>query len=196
MATLETIWRSSHRNAAVDQSEWCFFRVRPDNFPIHRLIALSYIVGRYYQFGLLKGILNLVRETPEKKGHRWIEDGIMITGSGCWDNRFDFRTGTKENPSLLGRSKAAEIIVNILLPFTCACGKLYSESELEARAIKLYTNYPGLENNQLLRYMRQQLSVRPDFSLTALQQQGLIHIFKNYCRQRNCGVCTIMLSQS
>jgi hypothetical protein len=82
------------------------------------------------------------------------------------------------------------------LPFVCAWGVLYAEPELEEKTIQIYLDYPMQEDNQLLRFMRQQLCLRSDFRLSALQQQGLLHIFKNYCRNKNCDQCPITISQN
>jgi hypothetical protein len=196
VATLERIWQSSDTDGTINQYEWCFFRVRPDNFPTRRLVALSYLVDRYCQCSLLQGILNLIREAPGKSGHHWIEDGLIIQGQGYWANHIDFGTTTKRSSALLGHSKAAEITINVVLPFAYAWGELYSEHTLQERAIDIYNHYPGLEDNQLIGYMKQQLLIRPDFRLSCLQQQGLLHIFKTYCYHRDCSVCPITFHQN
>ncbi len=41
---LENIWKASGLTAAIKEADWCFSKVRPDNFPTRRLVALSYIL--------------------------------------------------------------------------------------------------------------------------------------------------------
>lgn len=196
IAGLETIWQSSKVTGTMNQSDWHFFRVRPDNFPTRRLAALGYLISRYCQTGLLKSALNMVRESPKTHAYQWIEKGLIIPSQGYWANHIDFGVTTTRRTALMGRSKAAEIVVNILLPFAYVWGELYADPVLQEKALAIYLNYPELGDNHLFRFMKQQLLIRPDICLSASQQQGLIHIFKNYCRHRNCPKCPITLNQN
>jgi hypothetical protein len=57
---LETAWQTSDITATMNQADWHFFRVRPDNFPTRRLVALTYLIDRYCQSpGLMKNVLQL-----------------------------------------------------------------------------------------------------------------------------------------
>ena len=192
---LETIWQSSGVAETMKEADWCFFRVRPDNFPTRRLIALSYILVRYRKSGLLQGILKLVKKTPPQAEHRWLENGLTIASQGYWANRFDFGVAKKRSSALLGQEKAAEIAMNIILPFAYAWGEIAAEPKLKKKVAEIYHHYPKLGDNELTRYMKQQLLLKPDVALSACQRQGLIHIFKTYCRHRNCTECPVALSQ-
>ncbi len=192
---LEVIWQSSSITAAMNKSDWCFFRVRPNNLPTRRLVALSYLVNRYCQLGLVQGVLNLVREAYGEKAYRLIEDRLIVFGHGYWAGHSDFGVAMTKSSALLGRGKAAEIAINILLPFACAWGELAAGPELTEKAANIYLSYSKLEDNQLTRFMKQQLSLTPDFKLSASQYQGLIHVFKTYCRSRNCQECPVAISQ-
>ena len=191
---LETIWESTGAVATMKKTNWCFFRVRPDNFPTRRLIALSHILARYGKSGLLQGMLELVEKAPPQAGHRWLEDGLTIAGQGYWANHFDFGVVKKRSSALLGREKAAEIAINVILPFVCAWGKIVAEPKLKKKAAQIYHHYPKLGDNELTRYMKQQLLLKSQVGLSARQQQGLIHIFNTYCRCRSCASCPVALN--
>ncbi len=193
---LEHIWQSLGTEESLNEDDWCFFRVRPVNFPTRRLISLSYLIARYCQTGLLQGILSLVRQTPPGAEHRWLENGLTVCDQGYWADHVDFGITMKKNSSLLGRSKASEVAVNAVLPFVCAWGEEAGEPELRKKATEAYRRYPKLEDNELSRHMKQQLRLKPDVHLSACQHQGLIHIFKTYCRRRDCGQCPVALSRS
>jgi hypothetical protein len=180
----------------MKESDWCFSRVRPDNFPTRRLVALSYLLARYRKLGLLHGTLKLVKEAPTRAERRWLENGFIISSQGYWANHVDFGIAKKISSALLGQEKAAEIMINIILPFNCAWGEIAAEPKLKKKATAIYYQYPKLGDNELTRYMKQQLLLRPDASLSACQQQGLIHIFKGNCRQRNCTTCPVALTQN
>lgn len=193
---LETIWQSSGANETMKESDWSFFRVRPDNFPTRRLVALSYLLTRYRKSGLLQGILKLVRGAPLGTEHRWVEDGMIIISQGYWAHHLDFGIAKKRSSALLGRGRAAEIAINVILPFVCAWSEATAESKLKQKAAKIYHHYPSLGDNELTRHMEQQFLLKSDAKLSACQQQGLIHIFKAYCRHRNCTKCPVALKQS
>jgi hypothetical protein len=191
---LEKIWHSAGVTEVMKESDWCFFRVRPDNFPTRRLIALSCLVSRYYKSGLLQGILRLVKKAPAGDEHRWLESGLAVASHGYWENHFDFGVVTGRASVLIGCEKASAIVINIVLPFVSAWAELDSDSKLKKKAVEIYRRYPRTGDNELTRYMKQQLRLRPDARLSACQQQGLIHLFNNYCRRRNCSQCPVALS--
>jgi len=188
---LERTWQAIGITGTMKEVDWCFFRVRPDNFPIRRLIALSYLIARYNKSGLLQEIVRLVREAPPGAEHRWLENGLIIAGQGYWKNHPDFGIIMKRSSSLMGREKASVIAINTILPFVYAWSEVADEPQLQKRASEIYRRYPKTGDNELTRYMMQQLRLKLDVRLSACQQQGLIHIFKTYCRRRNCAECPV-----
>jgi hypothetical protein len=188
---LERTWQSICRPEIMNEADWCFFRVRPDNFPTRRLVSLNYLLARYHQTGLLQGILRLVKKAPSKTEPHWLENGLVIAGQGYWRNHSDFGIVKKRSSALLGREKASEIAINAILPFTWVWGETNSDLKLKRKAVEIYRRYPGLGENELTRHMKQQLLLNPDTRLSACQHQGLIHIFKTYCRLRSCTACPV-----
>jgi hypothetical protein len=192
---LEAAWHSNSIAETMKESDWCFFRVRPDNFPTRRLIALSYLLARYGESGLLPKILQLIKRAPSGTEHRWLESSLVIAAQGYWENHFDFGIAMNGSTALLGREKASVIVTNAILPFACSWADLSSDLKLKKKAADIYRRYPSLGENELTRYMMQQLKLKPNPHLSVCQQQGLIHIFKTYCRLRDCTVCPVALSQ-
>ena len=93
--------------------------------------------------------------------------------------------------TLLGKNRTAEIIVNVLLPFCFAYGRYKDKSGLAEKALALYSRYPKLEANSLIRHMTRQLGVNKTAVNTAIRQQGLIHIYKNLCTRGRCYECEL-----
>jgi hypothetical protein len=191
---LEKIWQSTGITEAMKEPDWCFFRVRPDNFPTRRLVALGCLIGRYHKSGLLQGTLRLVKKAPAGTERRWLESGLAVANHGYWENHFDFGVVTGRTSALIGCEKASAIVINTILPFAAAWGELDSDSKLKKKVVEIYRHYPGTGDNELTRYMKQQLRLRPDARLSACQQQGLIHLFNIYCRRRNCSQCLVAFS--
>jgi len=189
---LEQTWQAVGRGTkAMSQNDWHLTHIYPNNSPVRRIIAQSHFLQRYHRDGLLPGMLRLVRETPLIAGHRWLEDGLIVFGEGYWQDHHDFGLKTKKS-ALLGHSKAGEIVINIILPFAFAWGEVANEPELKERAISFYSYYPKLAENELTRHMARQLYLEDKSDSSACWQQGLIHIFRNYCCEGKCSQCVLV----
>jgi hypothetical protein len=191
---LEQMWQSvGKRIKPMKENAWSFSHIYPNNSPVRRIVAQSYLLERYCAGKLLAGILQMVKEAPLPGGHRALENGLTVAGDGYWQDHFDFdvRSGAKIS-SLLGNNKAGEIAVNVILPFAFSWGRMFGEPELMKTAMGLYNSYPKLAENEITRHMVNQFCLKEPFDFTASHQQGLIHIFHNYCREGRCGQCPIV----
>jgi len=188
---LEQTWQAVGRGAQImSQNDWHLTHIYPNNSPVRRIIAQSHSLQRYHRDGLLQGMLQLVRETPLVAGHHRLENGLIVLSEGYWQDHHDFGLKTRKS-ALLGHSKAGEIIVNVILPFAFAWGEVANEPELKERAISFYNHYPKLAENEVTRHMASQLCLEDNAALSACRQQGLIHIFSNYCREGKCCECPL-----
>ena len=190
---LEQIWQSTGKQVkTMRESDWNLSHIYPNNSPVRRIVAQSYLLERYCEGKLLAGILQLVKEAPLPGGHHVLENGLTVAGDGYWRDHFDFDVSSKTRLSaLLGNSKAGEIAVNVILPFAFSWGELANEAKLTENAIELYRNHPKLAENCITRHMKKQLGLEEPFDLAACHQQGLIHIFRNYCREGRCTKCPL-----
>jgi len=191
---LEQIWQSEGKNVeAMGESDWNLSHIYANNSPVRRIVAQSYLLERYWKGKLTAGIFHLVEEAPLPLGHLVLESGLIVTSDGYWQDHFDFniRSNTRIS-ALLGHSKAGEIMVNVVLPLAFSWGKIASEPKLMKKAIELYDRYPKLAENELTRHMAKQLCLEAYSDFTACHQQGLIHVFRNYCRQGRCSQCPLV----
>jgi len=191
---LEKLWRSADRKVeTMKEGDWNLSHIYPNNSPVRRIVALSYLLERYTEKKLLAGILQLVKEAPLPGGHCVLENGMTVTGDGYWWDHFDFDVTSKTRKSaLLGKSKVSEIIVNVVLPFAFSWGELTADAKITENALDLYRNYPKLSENCLTYHMKKQVDLEESCNITACHQQGLIHIFKNYCCEGKCGQCPLV----
>ena len=199
---LEQIWRSADKKLkTMNENDWNLSHIYPNNSPVRRIVALSYLLERYCEGSrpepvegrLLSRLLQLVKEAAPPKGHHVLENGLAVAGDDYWRNHFDFDVRSKTKISaLLGNSKAGEIAVNVVLPFVFTRGELANEPELMKKAMELYHSYPKLAENEITRHMAKQLCLEQPSDFTACHQQGLIHIFRNYCREGRCSKCPLI----
>jgi hypothetical protein len=112
-----------------------------------------------------------------------LERGFMVAA--------DTSPETSISP-LIGRSRARDLIVNIVLPFACAWGKANGRAALCRRALRLYRSLPPGGGNNVTRELDALLgSGTGRTAASARRQQGLIHIAKTYCYRGNCLGCPI-----
>ena len=174
----------------MTRDAWHLFKVRPNNFPTRRIAAMSYLLFRYREKGIFEAVVNMIKEIPLNKGHSGLEQGLMIITNSYWASHFDFGLGSSiRNQPLLGRRRAADIIVNVLLPFSFAWGRLSPQPELERKALDLYRSYPRLAVNSIERHMRGQLGLSSELVNSAQRQQGLIRVYNTLCTQGGCNSC-------
>lgn len=187
---LEKLWASAPQSEAMSAKSWRLFKVRPSNFPVRRIAAMSYLTLRYRERGIFIEVVNKISEAAVSQGHQGLEKALMINAKGYWAVHFDFGAGIRLGiPTLLGRNRAADIIVNVLLPFAFAWGNLISKPELARKVLNLYRHYPRLIANTIERHMSHQLGLTSDLVDSAQRQQGLIHIYNRLCSQGECHRC-------
>jgi hypothetical protein len=187
---IANIWSASLRSPSLSAKDWELFKVRPGNHPILRIAALSHLLYNWREKGFLETLLDLVREVPRERAHNHLESAFLIKSGGYWEDHYDFGcVRSKRISCLLGRPRAAEIVVNVLLPFCCGWGKLNSDSDLSTKAFDIYAGYPRLESNAIERHMLRQLSLDSCRLKFARYQQGFIHVYKNFCVQGKCAEC-------
>jgi hypothetical protein len=148
--------------------KWHFFKVRPGNHPAQRIAAMSHLLLRYRHQGLLAGLEDSFKEAVENNT-KALEQALLVA------------------PVLLGQARAADIVVNVLLPFVYSRGP----AELSQSALKLYRDYHAVSENSLVKHMRQQLGLSRYPVNTARRQQGLIHLYKTQCLEGGCNMCPL-----
>jgi hypothetical protein len=186
---LEEMWHSGGETSAMSADKWQSFKIRPGNLPVRRLAAMSYLLRRYRREGLLDGLMGYLDEIPGDKP-RDLERGLLVAAAGPWAAELDFGVPAgRSAPALLGSGRAADIAINVLLPFAAAWGRGLSWPDLAGKARDLYRAYPRAAENTLERHMRAQAGLDRRLVNSARRQQGLLHIFKTRCSQGGCGEC-------
>jgi len=190
---LEKLWADAGEPDTMSATDWHFFRVRPGNLPTRRLAAMSQLLLRYREEGLLNGLMAQLDALPDNVSHRQLEDALMV-GAGDGPEWYPDYGGflVRGGPALLGRARAVEIVINVILPFAVAWGRINSRPALAEKAVKLYCRYPAMATNAIERHMKRQFGIKTHLVATARRQQGLLHIFKTFCSLGRCRECPLM----
>jgi hypothetical protein len=180
---------------------WSHDRVRPANSPPRRLAAASRLLARllWEPEGMLGSFLGMAPgSAPADMAKAWTSM-LSVPADGYWGGHADFGqplggpSGSKSPAALVGASRAADSVVNILLPLLVAHADRNDLPDLRQIALKVYSAYPRLEENRITRAMADEaLGPRKEGHINgARRQQGLLHLYKLYCEARRCFECPI-----
>lgn len=163
---------------------WVRASVRPANHPEARLRGVAMLLARHAHTGLTHAVLAPV--------HASDAEGLLASlevpdtaGAGAG-------TGDRHTPPI-GRGRAVAMAVNVAVPFALAMARISDDRERELAAWRTVAALPGGEDSEPLRYMRQLLT-QAGHTLrapSALEQQGLLHLHRTYCRVHACWECPL-----
>ncbi|MCZ6679018.1 MAG: DUF2851 family protein, partial [Candidatus Poribacteria bacterium] len=202
---LETLWEAAEQRknpTRMTAEQWHFARMRPANYPTRRIPAISQLIS-HCQDGLMMTFLPLIEEaaTVNQRGlariRRQLLDTLTPAPSGYWIEHCHFGKGIPQHgAALIGRARAADIIVNILLPIALVWAE-HSQSPKLAEAVqRLYASHPKLQENHITRQIEVQIFSEAQpiklIAPSAKKQQGAIYLHRNFCSSRLCDLCPII----
>ena len=176
---LEVLWPGISGPAVMNIDEWELFKVRPGNHPRRRIIALSYLIQRCQPRGLMQTLIDLVRAAPADGAAPELESGFLVSAD----------TGREERSLLIGRARAAEMVINVLLPWALACSRREGDRRMVSKIGRIFHLYPRRDSHSLERHMMEQLKISASVVNSACLQQGLIQVYKTRCIQGGCTKC-------
>ena len=124
-----------------------------------------------------------VRRAAAESDVRWLEARFQVSEppDAYWARR--------PVPTLVGASRSREILVNAVLPFAAAMGQARGRAELTRASAAVLAALGGGMWNQDSRYMAHTLGIGRRGLGGAKAQQGLLRLFRRWCRDKRCGVC-------
>ncbi|MGI5836825.1 MAG: DUF2851 family protein [Chloroflexota bacterium] len=192
---LELLWDKVARHwvgGCMAPDEWEFFRVRPANFPTRRVAALAMLVRRWPEESLAEVLARTVGTLQPRLVPRALE-ALLLDNlcRGYWDSYCDFGLRLRRPVGLIGRQRAAELAVNVFLPFLAGWASHLEDRALAGRAFEIYRLYPKRGDNEIVRYMATQITgkPRPAAARSACRQLGLLRLYRAYCEAKSCAAC-------
>jgi hypothetical protein len=153
---------------------------RPQNHPARRLAAAARLLARYVDGGLRVGLLAAVSPGPAA-----LAGALRVPTDGFWRDHYDLTSGPARLPAgLIGPGRAGELAVNIVLPFALAWGESHGDASLAEAAIAVFRRYPRPSSYGVLKSLSAALGSR--LTAGARRQQGMLHLFRRYCRRGGC----------
>ena len=187
---LENGWNAGGFVQACSFPHWEIYKVRPGNYPVRRILALSDLLFRYRRLGWLETWRRVLNKAVTGNSRVDLCALLRVRAEGYWHSHRDFYLPqTKGGGWLLGRERAVEIIVNVVLPFFIVWSGQQGEMALATGLEKLYHGYPSGQTNSIQKHMLAQLKAKNSLINSACRQQGLLYLYKAYCTQGRCVEC-------
>jgi Protein of unknown function (DUF2851) len=161
---------------------WKLRGVRPENAPTRRMAAAAALLAR---LGHPAQILAAVDAATVNEAIA----PLLIAADGYWRAHYDFCAAPcRLPPAFVGRSRALEIIINVVLPVACCI----DDAATGAKARALFARLPRPAVYGATKFIEASLSsdgVR--VPVNARRAQGLLELQRNWCTQGGCGRCAL-----
>ncbi|MCW3804005.1 DUF2851 family protein [Plebeiibacterium marinum] len=166
-----------HCLKSVDNHLWRFLRLRPSNFPTIRIAQLA---------ALLFKIKGLFGELINEKDLNIVIHKLSVETSPYWETHYLLDKKSEKSSRKLGESSKNLIIINTLIPFLFAYGKVTQNHEFEERAFEWLNRMKPERNAIVDKWKDNEMLVK-----NAGDSQALIYLSKNYCKKNKCLLCNI-----
>lgn len=181
-------------------SSWKFFKLRPQNFPTRRIAALIALIQKFNRKGMLENLSSIVmsEENTLKNINMELRQFFIVPATDFWIRYNDFKNvkafaDPRRPGALIGRSRADDLVVNVVLPILLLYASSTLNAKLENRIWELLRVFPALQHNHITKKMGGQLCLNRGeknyVRNTALIQQGTINLHKNWCSTYACQAC-------
>lgn len=154
---------------------WKFLRMRPSSFPSIRIAQLATFICQNYP---------LSEKLLAKPSLKKLSEQLRVRASDYWNTHYLFG---KESPQCIkhtGQDFFQRLVINGIVPFTFFYGKAINDQQYCEYAISLLEELPAEKNSILEKWSKFGLKAG-----NALESQGLLYLFKNYCKHKRCLAC-------
>jgi hypothetical protein len=190
VAVLEREWRElSGSLPSMSADAWQLSGVYVNNSPVRRVVALADLTPQIESLFESACALLSGRRLAGSTTAADLERLFVVPGNPYWRSRYDFGKRTRES-DLVGASKAREVVVNALLPLVLSVAVPEQDESLFRGVVRLFARYPGSRANTITQHMLRQLGM-PVGRRRAAVDQGLLHVYAEYCRHALCDACPL-----
>ncbi|HNW89920.1 MAG TPA: DUF2851 family protein [Bacteroidales bacterium] len=156
---------------------WKFLRIRPKNFPTIRLAQFASLIYKSN---------NLFSKILESRTHTEIYQLFDLDCSDYWQTHYVFDKLSAKSPKNPGKSTINLLIINTIVPFVFAYGKIKDDESFTERALEFLSVLPPEKNHFTEKFLL--AGIKP---LNAMQSQAMIQLFNEYCSNKKCLHCSI-----
>lgn len=197
VSEMRTMWNKSQKVfqiESISETEWQFFRLRPENFPTIRIAGAARLALGMLKEDYLKTIIQITknRELEGATKLKQFESLLITPADEYWNTHYRFEEETAVPlTKLIGRSRAGEIIMNVFFPVCLLYARIFKDKEVRQSVLDIFTHCPPQQENTVVRTIDTQL-IKGKLKLdSAMLQQGALQLYKLYCIEERCSECAV-----
>lgn len=156
---------------------WKFLRMRPASFPTIRISQLAQLI--HLRSPLMETFLMSGSLTE-------IEQLLRVPASEYWNTHYVFGKCAPEQMKFIGMDRIHSLIINSLVPFLFAYGKMLGKGASLDLGAALLSDLKAESNKIIKNWIK--FGIRPG---NAFESQALIQLHNVYCKQKRCFECQI-----
>lgn len=178
----------------MNEAEWQFFRLRPENFPTIRIAGASRIIDRIISSALFKSIIKITSDEDLSNDGKLkhIVAFLKVDADSFWQNHFTLdKKSDQRIKVLVGKERVIEIIINVVIPILLLYARIFKKREIRQNALNIFESIKSSKTSSLIRTINSEL-IRDRFKIdTAPMYQGAVQLYKFYCAEEKCDECEI-----
>jgi hypothetical protein len=168
------------------RTAWRFFRLRPANFPTLRLAQAAAFCAPDGLLGRERPVEALIEAASSETPVLALRRLLAIQPTAFWRTHFRLTKATGERDPSLGRARTNTLLVNAVVPVLLVAARRRADDALAEAALDILRALPAPTDRVTRRFRA--LGTRPT---SALEAQGLHHLYRSYCTAGRCLSCAI-----
>jgi hypothetical protein len=120
------------------------------------------------------------------ENYKELQSFFQITPSLYWQTHYRFGKKAKATVPAFGHASADIVIINSVVPLLVAYGKSKDDWNLVDRAVNILQHIASEQNKIVTLWKNLGYT-----SKSAFDSQGLIELYQNFCKRRQCLNCAI-----
>ncbi len=186
----------SLRLKARPEIRWRRDGIRPFNTPERRVAAAVLLVRRFGE----RPLRHFVDLSMKSGSYKAFIDGMLSQlelKDGMWDHWINFYKPKKPAASVMGKSRALELAINVILPAMHAHGRLDKHPAIAEFAAKAWRELPPMQENTIIRTVSARWfgeeKTAAVFKESAAAGQGAIQLYREFCQScsGDCAGCRL-----
>ncbi|MFH0734464.1 MAG: DUF2851 family protein [bacterium] len=184
--------KSFYDGKILEDIEWHFFKLRPQNFPTIRIAGGARFLDSLINKNLVEVILKKIKEIHNIEVLiNSIRNLFVIKAEGYWREHYVFEKPIKsEIKYFVGAQRADEIIINVIFPFFTVYFDVFGLPYYSKKILQMYNIFKQKSDNKIISDVAKSLEMEQYLEKTILTQ-GMIEIFRSYCSKNRCAECKI-----
>lgn len=184
--------KSHYDSKYFEETQWHYFRMRPQNFPTIRIAGGVRILRKMLKENLIQVLIRKIEEIHNLNVLvNSLRSVFVVKSDGFWKYHYVFnQPANGEVKYFIGSARADEILINVVLPFFSVYFDIFGNKELSKKVFTLYNRFNQNSENKIIHELAKNLDLN-DSIHTSVYTQGMTELFRNYCSKNKCLECEI-----